>query len=348
MKPAIAPRGSPLAERLLHIDPAAGRFSDARVADLARLVRPGDLLVLNDGATLPASLHGRTAAGAAIEARLVQPLGGMGAEGRFSALLFGDGDYRTRTEDRPAPPPVVAGDALDLGPGLGAVVERVWPASRRLVDLRFHARGAALWSALYRHGRPIQYAYVPAPLELWDVQTRYAGPPVCAEMPSAGRPLAWELLLDFVRRGVGIAGVTHAAGISSTGDTALDALLPVPERFHIPQETARALRETKARGGRVVAVGTTAARALEGAAALAGGSGTIAGGAGVTDLILGPGTRPRVVDGLLTGMHTPSESHYQLLEVFAPAALLRRAHEHAEAAGYLAHEFGDSTLILAA
>jgi S-adenosylmethionine:tRNA ribosyltransferase-isomerase len=190
----------------------------------------------------------------------------------------------------------------------------------------------------------VQYAYVEGPLELWHVQTRYASRPWCAELPSAGRPLAWSLLLALLRKGVALGSLTHAAGLSSTGDPALDALLPMPERFEIPEETAEAIRAAKSSGGRVVAVGTTVTRALEGSAAQHGGE--VEPGAGVTDLVLRAGFRPRVVDGLLSGMHEPEASHYRLLEAFAPPEVLATAHAHAEASGYLAHEFGDSTLIL--
>jgi S-adenosylmethionine:tRNA ribosyltransferase-isomerase len=145
---------------------------------------------------------------------------------------------------------------------------------------------------------------------------------------------------------VRVASLTHAAGLSSTGDAALDARLPLPERFEIPAETVEAIRATKAEGGRVIAVGTTVVRALEGCAALHGGE--VVAGTGTTDLVIGADFRPRVVDGLLTGMHDPEASHYRLLEAFAPLAVLDRAHAHAVELGYLAHEFGDSSLILAA
>ncbi|XXT15120.1 S-adenosylmethionine:tRNA ribosyltransferase-isomerase [Sorangium sp. So ce429] len=340
MSPAAWPRDNPLEERLLHVDPRLGRLRDGRIADLPALLEPGDLLVVNDGATLPASLQGATARGEAVEARLIGEL----AEGRYSALLFGAGDWHARTEDRPPPPALGPGDAVTFGDDLSAVVERVSAASARLVEIAFRERGAALWSALYRRGRPIQYAYVAAPLEIWHAQTRYASRPLCAELPSAGRPLAWGLLLDLIRRGVRVASLTHAAGISSTGDPALDALLPLPERFEIPEETVAAVREARARGRRVIAVGTTVTRALEGCAARHGGE--LRAGPGVTDLVLHPGFRPRVVDGLLTGVHDPAESHFRLLEAFAPAELLHRANAHAEQAGYLCHEFGDSYLVL--
>jgi S-adenosylmethionine:tRNA ribosyltransferase-isomerase len=249
-----------------------------------------------------------------------------------------------RTEDRPPPPRLDQGETLTFGPDLTAVIERVAPASPRLVDLAFRERGARLWSALYRHGRPVQYAYVDRPLELWHVQTRYASRPWSTELPSAGRPLTWGLLLALRRQGVQLAWLTHAAGLSSTGDPALDALLPMPERFDIPAETAQAIRATRAAGGRVIAVGTTVTRALEGSAAQH--DGVVEAGPGTTDLVIGAGFRRQVVDGILSGMHEPEASHFRLLEAFAPRAVLARAHAHAETAGYLAHEFGDSSLIL--
>jgi S-adenosylmethionine:tRNA ribosyltransferase-isomerase len=339
--PAAWPRDRTLDERLLRIDPRSGSLRDARVGDLPSMLRRGDLLVVNDGATLPGSLRGVTAAGEPVEARLFDASG----DGLFRALLFGAGDARTRTEDRPPPPPLPSGAEITFGPDLAAVVERPAAASPRIVDLAFRERGARLWSAIYRHGRPVQYAYVDGPLELWHVQTRYAARPWCAELPSAGRPLTWGLLLALLRQGVSIASLTHAAGLSSTGDPALDALLPLPERFEIPEETVQAILATKASGGRVIAVGTTVTRALEGCAAHH--DGAVIAGAGVTCLVLRAGHRLRVVDGILSGMHEPEASHFRLLEAFAPRDVLARAHAHAEEVGYLGHEFGDSSLILA-
>src|SRR5205823_9552386 len=140
--------------------------------------------------------------------------------------------------------------------------------------------------------------------------------------------LRWQLLLDLRQRGVRIAAITHAAGLSSTGDPALDAALPLPERFEVPQATVDAVSKARTDGGRVVAVGTSAVRALEGAAAQH--RGELRAGAGETDLLLGPGYRPRVADGLLTGVHETTASHYALLQAFAPRSLLARATEHAD------------------
>jgi S-adenosylmethionine:tRNA ribosyltransferase-isomerase len=175
------------------------------------------------------------------------------------------------------------------------------------------------------------------------VQTAFAGRPLAAEMPSAGRPLRVSLLRALRSRGLAIAVITHAAGLSSTGDRALDAALPLPELSLVPESAVAAVDAALAKGGRVVAVGTTVVRALEGAVR----SGRLQAGAKRTDLRIGPGFRPRVVSGLLTGLHEPGESHFELLQAFAPRALLEAAIEHAARAGYLSHEFGDSCLILA-
>jgi S-adenosylmethionine:tRNA ribosyltransferase-isomerase len=368
MQPAAWPRRDASATRLLHVDPAAGRrgFVDGRIGDLRVLLREGDLLVVNDAATLPASLRGVTGAGAAVEVRLVGREGEGG--GCWRAALFGAGDWRQRTEDRPPPPALGAGEELrfdgagtrgeDGSPGrrgragrggradrpLRATITSVDVGSPRLVSLCFAARGAALWRALYRAARPVQYAHTARPLALWQVQTAYAARPWAVEAPSAGLALSWELLLDLRRRGIAIARVTHAAGLSSTGDGELDARLPLAERYEVPEETVRAVAAARRRGGRVVAVGTTAVRALEGNARSH--RGRLAAGAGTTALRLGPALRRRVVDGILTGVHDPGTSHFALLESFAPRALLLEAHAFAAERGYLGHEFGDAMLIL--
>ena len=132
--------------------------------------------------------------------------------------------------------------------------------------IRFETPVERFWSALYLHGRPVQYAYEPRPLQLWRVQTPYAARPWASEMPSAGRPLRWSCSRGLARAGCGLASLTHAAGLSSTGDPALDAALPLPERYEIPPSTVGAVAEARRRGGRMVAVGTTVVRALEGAA----------------------------------------------------------------------------------
>jgi S-adenosylmethionine:tRNA ribosyltransferase-isomerase len=338
MSPATWPRPAPLDERLLVVDPARDAFRDARVRALPEHLRAGDVVIVNDAATMPASLAG-TFRGAPIEVRLAGRLG----EATFRAVLFGTGDWRTKTEDRPPPPSMRAGDVISFGV-IEAEVTRVHEASPRLVTLHFLADDDEAWRAIFRIGAYVQYAYTARTLRPWHVQTPYAAEPWASEMPSAGRPLAWEVLDAFGRRGVRLARITHAAGLSSTGDPALDRALPLPERFRVPAETVRAIEEAKGAGGRVVAIGTTVVRAIEGAAAL--GGGRLTAREGVTDLVIGPGFVPEIVDGLVTGLHERGASHFALLGAFAPRHLLERAYAHAERAGYLCHEFGDSSLVL--
>lgn len=330
--------------RLMVAMVAAGRegevaTEDARLSDLLRWLRPGDVLIVNDAATLPASLSGRVADGQAIELRL---FGAPDDAGRARGVLFGAGDFRTPTEHRPAPPEVVPGDRLSFF-RLNATVERRGSLSRRLLDVRFDRSGAPLWSALYSAGRPVQYAYHSAALPLYAVQTAYASRPWAAEMPSAGWPLKWALLLALKRQGVELHTLTHAAGLSATGDAAIDAALPLPERFEIPERTVMALGRARARDGRVIAVGTTVVRALEGCVQL---HGELRAGSGVTDLVMDVGFERRVVDGLLTGVHDPTESHFRLLSAFAPPECVALAIQRARELGYRDHEFGDSMLLL--
>src|SRR5262249_21465321 len=289
-------------ERLLVIDSARGALADFAVRDLPGRLRRGDLLVVNDAATLPGSLDA-CAAGDRVEVRLVGPA----EEGAGSAALPGAGYWRWRAGDRPAPPVLPAGSTLtfggegDVAPPLRAEVVGVSDVSPRLVRLRFDRDGDALWSALYRRGRPVQYSYVRAPLALWHVQTAYASRPWAAEPPSAGRPLTWRVLGEARRRGIALASLTHAAGLSSTGGPGLDAALPPPEGLRLPAATVEAVERTRAVHGRVGAVGTTVVRALEGAAEE--GGGRLRAGQGRTSLRIDGRFRPRVVDGLLTGVH---------------------------------------------
>ena len=308
--------------------------------DLVRFLRPGDALVVNDAATLPASLRATTEEGAELEVRL------LGEHGDWSAVLFGAGDWRTRTEDRAAPPRLPAGSRLRFGDDLAATITLVHDVSPRLVDVRFDARDEALWSALYAHGKPVQYSHLRAPLALWHVQTAYGARPWATEMASAGRPLTWDLLLAARRLGVEVAAITHAAGLSATGDPALDRALPLAEHYDVPAATVEAVETTRARHGRVIAVGTTVVRALEGSAEAH--HGRLTPGEGTTDLRIDAGRRLAVVDGLLTGLHDTSATHFRLVQAFAGRDLVERAYAHAESAGYVNHEFGDASLILPA
>lgn len=341
MRAAALPVQRPLEAKLLVID-ATGRLRHAPRSGLAEFFRRGDLLVANDAATLPASLAGtHLRSGLGIEVRLAGR-GSLRADDmqRFSAVVFGAGDHRTRTEDRRAPPVLQAGDVLRLGP-LQARVERLLDHPR-LIALRFDGTPDAIRAGLAQHGRAIQYAHMAAPLALWDVWTRIAALPAAFEAPSAGFALDWQLLRGLRERGIGFATLTHAAGLSSTGDPALDARLPFDEPYRLPAATVAAIDATRAHGGRVIALGTTVVRALEHAASH---DGALRAGAGLADQRIGAHSRLRVVDAIVSGTHERATSHFELLRAFVPDAVLQRADGELERRGYRTHEFGDSVLI---
>jgi len=340
MKAAHRPIQRPRDAKLLVVS-GSGLLQYAPRSELATFFRRGDLLVANDAATLPASLTGiHLRSGAPVEVRLAGRRSLAVDDLReFSAVVFGAGDHRTRTEDRAAPPALHAGDTLALGP-LRARVLRLL-GHPRLIALAFDGTPDAIWAGLAQHGRPVQYAHVSEPLALWDVWTRVAALPVAFEPPSAGFVIDWQLLHALKERGVGFATLTHAAGLSSTGDAALDARLPFDEPYHLPQATVDAIAAARARGGRVVALGTTVTRALEHAAS----RGPLRAGDGLADQKLGADSVLRVVDAIVSGTHEPGTSHYELLRAFASNAVLARADAALLANGYRTHEFGDSVLI---
>lgn len=354
MRPAHAPPARRDDVRMLVVDVTGSRGSrestasqdpelvDASFARIAEFLRPGDVLVVNDAATLPASLAGHTLSGAEVELRLIGPTDAD----TWRAVLFGQGDWHQRTEDRPPPPLLAPGEVVLLGGSLRAAVVSRSSLSPRLIEVSFDREGSDLWEALYAAGKPVQYSYLSDELALWSVQTVYGGRPWAAEMPSAGRPITWSLLLALRRRGVSVVSITHAAGLSATGDPAIDRALPLPERFDIPEATVRAIARARAAHGRVIAVGTTVVRALEGCAAQHGGE--LRPGTGTTDLVMNASFERCIVDGLLTGVHDPGESHFALLSAFADAETLARAWSHAMDLGYRSHEFGDTSLIMSA
>ena len=328
--------------KLLVVDSKRNLIHVPRSA-FVEFLRPNDVVIANDAATLPASLtgvHERT--GKPIEVRLAgRPSLDPTDVKRLYAVVFGEGDFHMRTEDRPPPPPLQIGDVLLLGP-LRAMVEGLLDHPR-LVSLLFSGEADEVWAGLARHGRPIQYSHMQSSLELWDVWTRIAGLPVAFEPPSAGFILDWKFLSAIRERKANFATITHAAGISSTGDEDLDRLLPFDEPYRIPGTTAKAVALARERGGRVIAVGTTVVRALEDAATE---DGQLRIGEGLATGRIGPATNLRVVDAILSGTHEPGTSHYELLRAFVEDSTLQHATQELDARGYRTHEFGDSVLIL--
>jgi S-adenosylmethionine:tRNA ribosyltransferase-isomerase len=338
---ADRPVQRPPTAKLLTID-ADGSFAHIARDHFVDRLRPGDLVIANDAATLPASLHGNhLPSGDAIEVRLAGWRGtAAGDVTRFDAVVFGSGDYHTRTEHRIDPPTLNFGDRLSLGPLSATVVATL--GHPRLVSLEFDGSPDAIWAGIAHHGHPIQYAHIEEPLALWDVWTVVAGPPVAFEPPSAGFALSWATIEQLHQRGVGFVTITLAAGISSTGDTELDRRLPLAEPYTVPRGTATAIADAKLAGRRIVAVGTSVVRALEHAAER---DGIVRPGDGVATNRLDRHSRLAVVDAILTGTHEPGTSHHDLLAAFVTPQTLARIDEELDAHEYLTHEFGDSLLI---
>ena len=316
------------AVRLLVIDRELDRVELRPFAELPVVLEKGDLVVVNDAATLPGSLFG-TGKHGRFEFRIAAPIVG----GLIEGVVLGDGDWRTRTEHRAAPPVIEPGERVTIG----SIRGRVARIDGRKLAIEAEANDA-LWQALYASGLPVQYAHRAQQLPLYAVQTVYAARPWAAEMPSAGRPLTWDVIFGLRRAGIELATLTHAAGLGSIGDTAADAQLPWPERYEIPVRTAAAIDRARAQGGRVIAIGTSVVRALE----ASGGSA----GQGIATLRIDPTTKLRVVDGLVSGLHTPGESHFELLQAFAPVERLRRGLAVAARHGLSAHELGDACALI--
>lgn len=341
MIPASIPVQRPGDAKLLVVD-GRGKIRHCARAQFADVLRSGDVVVANDAATLPASLSGKhDPSGKPIEVRLagrhsLRP----DRMKHFSAVVFGEGDFRIRTEERPKPPTLHPGDRLQLGPLTATVVSLL--NHPRLIALEFAGSPRAIWEGIACHGRPIQYAHVQTPLAVWDTWTPIAGPPVAFEPPSAGFVLSWSMLGALSARGVIFGTITHAAGISSTGDPELDALLPFDEPYHISQSAARMLKHAQRRGGRIIAIGTTVVRALEHAAAT---HGTVKAGEGVARQRIGAASRLRIVDAILSGTHERGTSHYELLRAFCNDQTIRQMNDAVNSHSYRAHEFGDSIFI---
>jgi S-adenosylmethionine:tRNA ribosyltransferase-isomerase len=317
-----------------------GKLVESELSALVELIKPGDLLVLNDAATLPASLFGMTERGEVLELRLVSEI----REGEWRGIIFGKGNWREKTEDRAPAPFLSEGGAIQFGDSLKAKVIGISKISPHLVQVQFNLLGKDFIRELYAQGSPVQYSYLKGTLPLWEVQSPFASRPWTMEMPSAGAALPLSLLMEIRRKGIRVASLTHACGLSSSGDPVIDRILPLPERYEVPQKTVEFVHEAQKRKGRIIAAGTSVMRALEGNAL--GHGGVLTPGKGETGLLIGPGFQPKVVDGLLTGLHEVEESHYRLaLSLLSESSLLQIL-EMAKEKGLKSHEFGDLCLIL--
>ncbi|MFC9894410.1 S-adenosylmethionine:tRNA ribosyltransferase-isomerase [Nocardia sp. NPDC127579] len=297
-----------------------------RFHELPEHVRAGDLVVVNNSATLNAAVDG---------------LLGDRAVALHLSTWLDDGCWvvEVRLPERTPFPDdqLAAGDVVRLPDGGTATLLAPWlPPARRLWAARLTVDPHEL---MREHGHPITYSYVPQRWSASYYTTVFGRIPGSAEMPSAARPFTDRLVLDLITAGVGVAPITLHTGVSSpeAGEP------PSPERFSVPAGTARLVNNTKAAGGRVIAVGTTVTRALESAVDP---TGRVHPASGWTELVLGADHPARVVDGLITGWHAPGASHLDLLVAVAGERAVRDAYAAALATGYLWHEFGDSALLL--
>ena len=318
--------------RLMVVSRSDERLVHSTFDRLGEHLEPGDLLVVNTSATMPAAVP--TDDGRLVHLSTELP-GGLWVVELRRPCHGGSLPY------------LEAEPGQMVGLPDGGVVHLLAPFP---ADAATGGRGVRLWTAwvglatglheyLARHGHPIRYGCSPRVRPLSDYQTLFTTEAGSAEMPSAARAFTPGLVTTLVTAGVGIAPVLLHTGVSSqeTGEP------PYPERYRVPLETAERVNAARAHGHRVIAVGTTVTRALETSADALGSAHP---GAGWTDLVITPERPPRVVDGLLTGWHEPRTSHLALLEAVAGRALLETSYQAALSGHYRWHEFGDLHLVL--
>ena len=300
----------------------SGEVAHRRMADLPELLRPGDVLVVNTSATIPAAVPTVDGTGLVVHFSTERP------DGTWLVELRRSTGKATVPHHDGAP-----GERYRLRGGGAVTLVSPYSAGRLWVATVDTAADPTVLRYLQRFGRPIRYGYVERSWPLPYYQTAFATHPGSAEMPSAGRPFSPELVTRLVTAGVLLTPVLLHTGVASPEAHER----PYPERFLVPATTARVVAEAKRAGGRVIAVGTTAVRALESAPD---------GGEGWTDLVVTAERGVHVVDGLVTGLHEPRASHLDMLAAVAGPALLARCYTEAIDHAYLWHEFGDLNLLL--
>jgi len=298
-------------------------------ADLPDLLAPGDVVVINVSATIPAAVPARRANGTRVRVHFATRAPHLEDDWRVVEIRSADGSRPVR---------LPAGERLELRGGAAFELVAPYASGQRLVLARFCC-ALLVDEYLERHGEPIRYGHVRGRWPLDAYQNIYAISPGSAEMPSAGRPFTRELISRLTARDVTVAPITLHAGVSSPESHEP----PFPEWFEVPEHTAQTICDARHRGGRVIAVGTTVVRALESSAS---GEECSCACSGWTGLVVTPECGVRTIDGLITGWHEPEASHLMMLEAVAGPDLLEASYTAALDAGYLWHEFGDSHLIL--
>lgn len=305
--------------KMLVTDRASAANRHVRFLDLPSVLRPGDLLVVNDSATIAAALGAQRRNGERLQLHV--------------ATMIDDRIWMTEPRDA-----VLCGEELQLAAGGSVVtIAPVDPQYPRLWYTWFQLP-EPMYAYLAKHGKPIHYGYVTEEFPLSDYQTIFAREQGSSEMPSAARPFSERVVEALKRRGVEIATITLHCGVASLEEPER----PPSERYRVPEETARAVNRARSEGRRVIAVGSTALRALESSFY----RGEVIASSGWTDLIIGDRHTLRTIDALLTGFHDSAATHQSILRAFLGSGLLASIYAEAADAGYYQHEFGDVHLIL--
>ena len=322
---AQAPLPERDASRLLVLPRGGGPLQHRGVRDLPSLLRPGDLLVANDAKVIPARLHGRKAGtGGKVELLLVEPLGGA------DWLAIGQ-----------ASKPLREGQQVEV---FGSFVQIIQIRGGGELVVRLPLEGDALWEFLDRAGElplPPYITHAPGTLDLSRYQTVYARERGAVAAPTAGLHFTPELIAALQEKKINFFSITLHVGpgtflpvrVERTEDHRMHS-----ERYVVPPEVADAIARTRADGGRVIAVGTTALRTLEASQGRA--------GPGKTDLFITPGYTFRKTDGLLTNFHLPRSTLLMLVSAFAGLGPVRSAYAEAVARRYRFFSYGDAMLMI--
>ncbi|HUP97354.1 MAG TPA: tRNA preQ1(34) S-adenosylmethionine ribosyltransferase-isomerase QueA [Usitatibacter sp.] len=320
------PASERTASRLLHVDARTGAIADLCFPDIVSLMAPGDLLVVNDTRVIKARLRGHKDTGGEVEVLIERVLDA----GRALAQV--------RASKTPKP-----GSVLKLGMARAEVLGR----QGEFFELRFEE---GVLNVLAREGEvplPPYITHAPVGADESRYQTVYARAPGAVAAPTAGLHFDESLLARLGENGVTVAPITLHVGAGTFQPVRVDDVsqhVMHSEWYSIPPATVDAIRETSQKRGRVTAVGTTALRALE-AAAAGGEEGMPAAGTAETRLFIVPGHRFRVVDRLITNFHLPRSTLLMLVSAFAGPDLIRRAYAHAVAERYRFFSYGDAMLL---
>jgi S-adenosylmethionine:tRNA ribosyltransferase-isomerase len=352
------------ASRLLFLDRARGALTHTQVAALPDLLRPGDLVVVNNTRVFPARLIGRRVpSGGAVECLLVRRLGSDGGQTGVRPGSDPGPDPRL-TPERETPDRAELWEALvhpgqKLKPGARVVFEGIHTIHGEILERRFFGRrlirlwtndGTSVDAAVDAIGHMPLPPYIKRDDSAADrdrYQTVFAHTRGSIAAPTAGLHFNPALVAALAARGIETAEITLHVGYGTFQPVRVDRVEDhrlESERYEISAAAASAVTRARAEGRRVIAVGTTTTRTLE-AVALAN-AGAIVEGAGATDLFIYPGFEFRVVSGLLTNFHVPRSSLLMLVSAFAGRERVRTAYDAAIAERYRFYSYGDAMLIL--